>query len=585
MSLLAPQFLWGLLAIIPLVAAYLLKVRPRKKTTNAWFLWEKILTEKNSSSLFSKMRNIISLLIMLIALILVIFALCQPKFSTEDNRDLIIVIDRSASMNATSDDNTSTSRLAKAKTKAHNLIRSLSPNQRASLATIDKQLNFVTHLSSNALRLHQSIDNIKPSAIPLNQSTLSSISNNSSENHRIIFITDGCTTKNTTPENQKIEFLNIAEDAKPDNLGIIAADIQLTPGDTSAKCMIKIASSLTNTTKAEVELFHSATESVGKLSEFTIKPGTNKPFFFDIPDAIDKPGEWIARILRKDNLEEDNTVTLILRKLPVIPVTIPSGDNYFYQRCIEAFSKSGGSLQIASPDQNSKITVYHGAVPENAAGNIIIFAPTGKSPFWTKLGKEVLVDLAIAENPLHPTLRHSDINQINFPGAKQITPPDNARIIVESEQKIPLIYQINYSNKSVIVVNLNPSQADFFLSPSFPIMIHDAATYLSGHDSQLASIYPTGTILTLTDPKSSNSSPATTISLNSPGTHEYPKKNRPLKVSAATLSETETLLKSSLISSDLKNLATGYPLSFWLIILAITLLTLESILYHRRKAD
>ncbi len=49
MSLLAPAFLWTLAALAPLAAIYFLKVRPRKKPVTAFFLWQKIFTEKKAS--------------------------------------------------------------------------------------------------------------------------------------------------------------------------------------------------------------------------------------------------------------------------------------------------------------------------------------------------------------------------------------------------------------------------------------------------------------------------------------------------------------------------------------------------------
>jgi len=587
MNFLTPHFLWGFLALIPLIAAYLLKVRPRKKQTNAWFLWEKIFEEKNTTSLFSKMRNFLSLLLMLIALSLIILALAQPKLSTDDQRDLIIVIDRSASMSAALSEHQATSRLEKAKAKAHELVRSLSTSQRASLAVLDKKLKFITHLTNNAHRIHQSIDSITPSTIPLYTDAALSISSEKdtkhSLKHRVILITDGSSAiENLTTQSTNIEVLNISDQTTtPDNLGIIAADIQPNPADTSAKCMVKIISSLTKPIKAEIELFHTATSSVGKLSELTIQPGVNPPVFFDIPDAAS--GEWVARILREDHLDTDNSAQLILRPLPTIPVTIPADDNYFYQRCIEAFAKSGGLLQIAPPSQPSSITLYQGTPPADATGNIIIFAPKGSSPFWNTLESAIIVDLPIAQNPQHPILKHSDINQLRFPGAQIITPPENARIIVESDQKIPLIYQINEPNKSVIVVNLNPAQADFFLSPSFPILIHDAATYLSGHDTQYASVYPTGSNLLISDDESNT--PPKKLNLDNSGIYDFTKKGRDFQIAAALLSPEESLLSNKLTSSELKNLATGYPFSFWLIVIAIAILILESILYHRRKAE
>ncbi|MGJ8654887.1 MAG: BatA domain-containing protein [Akkermansiaceae bacterium] len=600
MNFLAPQFLWGFLALIPLVAAYLLKVRPRKKQTNTWFLWEQIFEEKNNTSLFSKLRNFLSLLLMLIALALIILGLSQPSFHKEDTSSLIIVIDRSASMNTkvgTSDN----IRLDEAKTKAHDLIKSLGAGQRASLAVLDSDLLFLTHLSNNTHRLHQAIDSITPSITPLSQNAISTIiettqstnSEENSNNHRILLITDGCA--NFPETTTGIEVLNIADDETPNNIGIIAADIQPNPRDTSARCMVKLASSLTKPIKVEIELFHPATGSVGKLSEFTLTPGINAPFFLDIPEAA--PGEWIARILREDSLPQDNSAQLILRKLPTIPVKIPTEDNYFYQRCIDAFTRAGGSLQIADSEteDTTSVTVFHGSVPADITGNVIIFSPSGTSPFWTNLGEEFIVNLAIAENPQHPILRHTDINQLTFPGAKKITTTDTARIILESDDKTPLIYQINELNRSIIVINLNPAQGDFFLSPSFPVMIYDAATYLSGNSARLASTYATGSQLSLnpeeidgeiTTPSSKqNSNDHLNLNLNQLGIYSWQNKGKPIQVSTSLLSANDSLLESKISSSTLTNLATGYPLSFWLIVLGIIFLTVESILYHRRKAD
>ena len=56
MNFVNPQFLWGFLALIPLIIAYLLKVKPRRQPTNAWFLWQKVFEEKSSSALFSKLK-------------------------------------------------------------------------------------------------------------------------------------------------------------------------------------------------------------------------------------------------------------------------------------------------------------------------------------------------------------------------------------------------------------------------------------------------------------------------------------------------------------------------------------------------
>ena len=94
MTLLAPSMLWSLVVLVPLVAIYFLKVRPRRKPTTAYFLWEQIFKEKRSSSLFQSLRDVWSLVLMLLAAAAIALALARPEFS-EERRDLLIVIDTS----------------------------------------------------------------------------------------------------------------------------------------------------------------------------------------------------------------------------------------------------------------------------------------------------------------------------------------------------------------------------------------------------------------------------------------------------------------------------------------------------------
>ncbi len=121
MNLLQPAMLWSLLAIIPRAAIYLLKVRPQRRPTTAYFLWEKIFQEKRTSSLFQRLRDVFSLLLMALALAAICFALAQPEWSDE-RQDLLIVIDNSASMAALDGGGT---RLESAKDLASGLIEGL----------------------------------------------------------------------------------------------------------------------------------------------------------------------------------------------------------------------------------------------------------------------------------------------------------------------------------------------------------------------------------------------------------------------------------------------------------------------------
>ena len=92
--------LWALAGIIPLAAVYLLKIKPRRQPTTALFLWQQILTQRKSSTLFQRLRHLLSLLLMLLAFVGMVMMMARPQFGELSHQDLLIVVDRSGSMNS-----------------------------------------------------------------------------------------------------------------------------------------------------------------------------------------------------------------------------------------------------------------------------------------------------------------------------------------------------------------------------------------------------------------------------------------------------------------------------------------------------
>lgn len=100
MSFTNPAYLWILAALAPLVAIYFLKIRPRRLPVNAFFMWNHIFEERRASSLFQRLRDLISLILLAMVIAAIAFAAAGPRFDREDKRDLLIVVDVSPSMRA-----------------------------------------------------------------------------------------------------------------------------------------------------------------------------------------------------------------------------------------------------------------------------------------------------------------------------------------------------------------------------------------------------------------------------------------------------------------------------------------------------
>ncbi|MEQ9380054.1 MAG: VWA domain-containing protein, partial [Pirellulales bacterium] len=117
-----PLMLLSLLGLLPLVVVYLLKVRPRRRKTTAYHLWEKILQDRRPNRLLYRLRDLWSLLLLALVFSAIALALAEPRWTDRERKDLLILIDNSASMQAV-DGNTT--RLERAKTRAADIVRAL----------------------------------------------------------------------------------------------------------------------------------------------------------------------------------------------------------------------------------------------------------------------------------------------------------------------------------------------------------------------------------------------------------------------------------------------------------------------------
>src|SRR5947209_18736726 len=115
--------LWAAL-IVPIVIFYILKIRLRRIPVSTVIFWRQIFEEKKPPSLWQRLRHLISLLLQIALVCLLVGALAEPFLRSEfaEARRVVLVVDNSASMNAT---DAAPSRLAKAKELGEKIIAGL----------------------------------------------------------------------------------------------------------------------------------------------------------------------------------------------------------------------------------------------------------------------------------------------------------------------------------------------------------------------------------------------------------------------------------------------------------------------------
>jgi hypothetical protein len=576
MNFLSPQFLWGLLAAVPLIAVYFLKVRPRRRTVTAFFLWQQVFEKRKSASLFQRLRDALSLLLMLLTLAAAVFAAAGLRFRKSDERDLVVIVDASPSMRARVDGK---SLVAQARATTRDWIKALNGTRRMAIGLAANDLHFISHLSESPRDLLDATDLIAATDLPIAPTTVAAV--NAAATHgaartRFILVTDGSRGWEGLAPN--IEVVRLTDQALP-NAGFIAADLEWSGvAGSQARFFYQIGSSFPEEKHVELELRNADDPALLRIIPLTLKPGTPVTDTLDVEGA--SPGRWTARLLGGDAFPDDDQAALGLAPRRPVRVAIPPTDAYFFQRCVESFQVASGALQLVTA--NPEVVLAKGSAPPDAPASLI-FAPQGESPFWKSVGEPCEMLLPEARQPGHPVLKNLDFEALRFEGARTIVPPEGALILATAESGMPLIWQATVANQTAVVVNLDPDEGEFFLSPWFPVIVHNAATHLAGRSSPPRAVVATGGVASTpggATPPVGAALTNTAFLVDQRG-HWHAATGE--WFGGAILSEPETVLDAKGPAASAKPIERGHPPLVWLLILALGLLAGEMLLYHRRK--
>ena len=617
MSFLNPIFFWSFISLIPLGLIYLLRVRPRRKPSTAYFLWEDIFKERRPNRLLQKLRDVWSLLLMALAFSAVCLALTRPEVSDDDRKDVLLLIDNSASMNTVEGTET---RLETAQKAAVGILRSFNGTQRAAVANVAHQIEYKSHLSDNPRELIDAVQSIQPTDYELRVDQLSEnrFSNeqgsvvgsdtptDSSEDseeagasaegatsewldgQRVVLISDGCF--DTSRLAGRIELMKIGNPV--DNVGLVSADLRRLP---SATDRLGLYFQLHSTHAAQVNLdllvYQGEDESnLFRLIPLEVQPGLNDPMIFNLENAA--AGAWKIKLDVDDGLANDNVAQLAVPPTQPINVQVTSENRFFFENSVLAFSSGAGLLQLV--EENPDIVISQGAWEEQ--DRAIVFQPSGESKWWSNVGEELE---AVAPKILvedHPVLRHIDVSSMSFDGAVQLSVPDKAQVLVSSDEDVPLIFRVSENGKTAIIVNLDPVASNFYFSAWFPVLVHGSATHLAGREDQLLATYRPGDSIPIAGGRDGRLTQVTQPDNSELETDEgelnpiqqvgyYQLKNEAGEwtVASSMLSRQETNIDNAKASDTSAPINRGWPLSSLLTVAAVIALGLESILYHRRK--
>lgn len=638
MSFLSPAFLFGFALLAPLVAVFLLKVRPRRRPTTALFLWEQVFTQKKANALLQRLRDVLSLLLLALAVAALVLAASGLRFDGGDDRDVLVLIDTSASMSADLDaDRPGRSRFEEATDRAAALVRSLGGTRRAAIATVDQELRFATGLTDEPRRLRDGLAGVAAGELPSDGEALGRIAEVAGlgDALQVVLFTDGVgldettiarllsspTTENSGPEPQDassdarpavdVVYVGPADAAaRPGNLGFAAADLLAGREGTGGRLMFTLISSFAEAVNAEVRLValpEGTVEALGdarpiKVVPLRLEPGESATRVLGVETGAGRYALTVAPLNAEaepvaDALALDDTAFLSVPEPRPLRVAVDATDRYFFETAVRAFERTGGLLALAEPGAAADVSITRDGAKPGETPLRIVFASGSET------GDDALTEvLPRVLQPDHPVLRFLSPESMRFSGARRVEPAVGSAVLVADVSGVPLIWQHRDVDTGVVrvAVNLDPAAGDFVLSPDFPVLVYAAATDLGGRDTAQRATYATGTTAPVpglrpgetakvTGPDATPRSVSDTrprVALRQAGFHVAATPTADWDLPASVLHAAESSLQTpdGLLGSSPDALpGGGYPPWVWLTLLGLAIVVGEEALYHRRK--
>ncbi|HNS97197.1 MAG TPA: VWA domain-containing protein [Polyangiaceae bacterium] len=487
------------------VVAYILRLKRRPVPVHFVKLWERILREKEATSLFSQLKRILSLLLQLLLLTLLIFALGDPRSAAAiiEGRNLVVLIDASASMQAT--DGTPT-RFESARQQARDLVRGMGGSDRALIVQMDATVTPLSTMTDEIPVLESAISSTRvtesradfPRALRFALDSLVGLSN-----PEVVVISDGRLGVSqdaiSLPLGEvKLSYVKVGQ--RDINAAITQFSVRRYPLDKSRyEVMIEVS----NTSKEplELELSLYGDDTLVDLTKFRVGPGENLPRFY--PNLSGASRSLEARLTlangERDTLPvDDHAYALLPERRRARIQCVTKGNTY-----LEAALLLDEYLDVTLVDpasypvlgQQYDVTIFDNVTPDVAPGSGALFYvnPDGdRSP--VKVGKGSLEGVGFDTwDKKSPLLRWTTIQNVNIATARKLEPKQEDKVIGASFDG-PLLVMGRRAGKPFVAMGFDVRDSDLPLRISWPLLLLNTINEFVNEDTSYISSYRTGTL-------------------------------------------------------------------------------------------
>ncbi|MBA3946576.1 MAG: BatA domain-containing protein [Herpetosiphonaceae bacterium] len=476
MSLLAPWALSLALIAPAIIALYLLKLRREERTVSSTLLWQRVLRDVEANAPWQKLRRNILLLLQLLVLFALVFALARPFIHTTGiaGRNLILIIDRSASMGATDAGGT---RLAAAKAEALRLIDQLPDNGRATVIAIGGQMEVPASASTDRRELRMVINRLQlrnGGGSDLTQAlALAGALAARDDQSEVAIVSDGEVQLPDKAElAAEVHFSMIG--TRSDNAAISALVLEPTVGGQ------RLFAQATNydTHSAKRRLIVELDDQLFSAYDLALDPGGDRSIVADVPATVRVAS---AHFATHDALPADDQAWAASPGTDKALVRVLSDGNRFLQvglGSLPGLQVSMVPTTTTTFTETAALTVLDGVVPDPLPpGNLLFIGPLRGSPLFSVTG-ELRFPAPRPAPGGDPVLQNVGVADVHVLRAAQIPKPVWARTVIDSDGG-PLLLVGEQGGRRIGVMSFALHESDLPVQIAFPLLLSNLVSYLA----------------------------------------------------------------------------------------------------------
>jgi len=469
---------WALLAV-PIVLLYLWTSRPRRRSVSTGFIWERVFEAADYRSAWWSFRHPVSLCLHLVILALLVLALAEPQ-SRPPGR-LVLVIDNSASMNATDAQPT---RLDQARELARQHVQALGCHDQMAIITAGDTVRMQCRPTSRRDVLLEGLRTVASTDGPTR--VVDAVGSarqilGERRNGKILVLTDGC-FDGAAELAQQEDVQLIAVGQESDNVAVTGLSARRSPAD-PLKC--QVMAEVTSYSKEPVECRLKFELNGRPIAAVPVELGAGGRWrqVFEMTTA--EGGRMTAAIDPPDVFKDDDQASATVPPCQKRRVTLVTGGNLFLETALRANSLADLTVTDTAPERVAKdtILVFHGRVPVALPeGPTLVIDPIGTCQLW-ELGDPPTSPIIAKQNDNVSLLADVRLDGVRVSQVKRLVPTDRAREVAQpvawTADGVAVGYAIDRAEGRVLVLSGILEGGDLPLRAAFPILIANALEWVA----------------------------------------------------------------------------------------------------------